>query len=551
MARSFTVSLLLISVPCLLLSQEVSQSGLLLKEPRAIIALPERAPSAMAASVHPLATEAALEIMKKGGNAIDAAVTIAFVLAVVHPEAGNIAGGGFLMAHLANGKQTVIDYGFQMPLAATDAMFDGVANKNVGYKSIGVPGTAAGIGLAHAKYGKLKWSECLEPARRIAKEGFPASQRMEMILKLQVPVMKTYPETAKIFLKGSDQPLKQGDPVIQKDLAGTISRIQKRGWREFYTGETAERMVADFKANGGVITMADFEKYQAVEKEPIRVTYRGFPVLVTPPASAGGLVMAVAFNTLNNFDLKLGMEGSSAARHLQIEAMRAGVNARNLFTSGKQSLDQLTTADYGRQAAQAISLDHAGIKEELPSSQGTESADTTHFTVADSYGNIVTNTYTLNGFYGSQVIPKGTGVLMNNYISPGHVRTVKPGERIFSSMTPTIILRQDGTPWAAFGTPGSMTIPSTNMQIAMNLIDFKMGLRDAVEYPRIHFSSGSVDEEPGALVFDVAEKLKSMGHKISTNMRSQGDVSAIVIEEGTGWKQGWADGRRGGVVKGY
>lgn len=535
--------LLLFLTSGLLLPQEVSQSGLRLQAPRAMVAMPERAPSAMAATVHPLATEAALDIMRKGGNAVDAVVAIAFVLAVVHPEAGNIAGGGFLMASLAGGKQTVIDYGFQMPLAATQDMFAGDTPKNYGYKTIGVPGTAAGMGLVHSKYGKLKWAECLEPARRIAKDGFPASQRIELILRLQVPVMKNYPETAKIFLNGSDRPVKQGDQIVQKDLAATIARMQKRGWREFYTGETATRMVADFKAHGGVITLADFEKYQAVEKEPLRITYRGFPVLLTPPASAGGIVMAAALNTLSNFDLKLGMEGSSSARHLQIEAMRVGATARNLYLEGKRPVSELISPDFAREASQGISVDRP--------SEG-ESADTTHFTVADSYGNIVTNTYTLNGFYGSQVVPKGTGVLMNNYISPENVKSIKPGERIFSSMTPTIILRQDGTPWAAFGTPGSMTIPSTNMQIVMNLIDFKMGLRDAVEYPRIHSGgTGPVEAEPGAIVFDVAEKLKTLGHKIAPNLRSQGDVNAIVIEEKTGWKQGWSDGRRGGIVKGY
>lgn len=532
----------------LAVSQEVSQSGLKLKAPRAIVALPERAKSAMAASVHPLATQAALDILHKGGNAIDAAVAIAFVLAVVHPEAGNIAGGGFLMAHLANGRTVGIDYAFQAPRAFRPEIFAGETNTSIGYKSIGIPGTAAGMGLAHGKYGKLKWAVCLEPARRLAADGFPASQRLEMILALQVPVMKGFPETARVFLHGTDQPLRQGDLVVQKDLAATIARIQKHGWREFYTGETARRILADFRSHGAILTAEDFEKYEAFESEPLRVTYRGHPVFVTPPHSQGGTVLAVSLNVLNRFDLKLGMEGSSRARHLQIEAMSAGNQAARLLTQGRKSPSALVAPAYAEAVARAISLDRAGPSH-TAAPPGDESADTTHFTVVDAQGNIVTNTYTLNGFYGGQVIPKGTGVLMNNYMSPS--RSSKGGERIYSSMTPAIVLRPDGSPWFALGSPGSQTIPSTILQVVMNMIDFKMGLRDAVEYPRIHFGGrGAVDAEPGAIVLDVAGKLRSMGHRLATTLRSQGDVNAIAIEE-AGWRQGWADGRRGGVVKGY
>ncbi len=194
-----------------------------------MVAQPERAPKAMAATVHPLATEAALAILKKGGNAVDAAVAVAFVLGVVHPEAGNLGGSGYLMARMSDGRTLAVDYGGDAPAAANRKMFSSRAEQQVGYKSAAVPGTPAGMGLAHARFGRLKWAEVLEPARRIAEKGFPASQRMEIILKLQVPVMKLFPETARIFLHGSDQPLKQGEPVIQKDLAATIKRMQKHG----------------------------------------------------------------------------------------------------------------------------------------------------------------------------------------------------------------------------------------------------------------------------------------------------------------------------------
>ncbi|MBL8210273.1 MAG: gamma-glutamyltransferase [Bryobacterales bacterium] len=544
------VPLVLVIVAALLGAQEVSQSGRRLRGPRPVVALPERAPAVMAASVHPLATEAALEILRKGGNAVDAAVAIGFVLAVVHPEAGNIGGGGFLLAHMADGRSTVVDYAFKAPQAFRKEIYAGEKNTNIGYKTIGVPGMPAGMGRAHAKFGRLKWAEVLEPARRLAHNGFPASQRMEIILALQVPVMKPFAETAKIFLKGSDQPLKQGDMVVQKDLAATIARLQKHGWQEFYTGETAKRMVQDIGANGGILTAQDLASYEAIDTQPIKVNYRGYPVLITAGHSSGGTTLAVALNLLNRFELKLGMEGSSAARHLQVEAMGAGARAARLMTSGKVPLAELLSDGYTKKLADGLSLDRATPPPAPPSDGGAEGFDTTHYTVVDKDGNIVTNTYTLNGFFGSQVVAKGTGVLMNNYMNPR--RTEAAGSRIYSSMTPTVLLRQDGKPWAAFGSPGSETIPSTVLQIVNNLVDFKMGLRDAVEYPRIHAGrSGPVDFEPGALVFDVAERLKDMGHALAREARSQGDVNAVAIEEGTGWKLGWADGRRGGFVKGY
>ncbi len=545
--RLFLVLALLLPIS----AQEVSQSGLRLKAERPMVAQPERAPKAMAATVHPLATEAALSILKKGGNAVDAAVAVAFVLGVVHPEAGNLGGSGYLMARMADGKTTVFDYGGDAPGAANPKMFSARAEQQVGYKSIAVPGTPAGMGLAHSRLGRLKWAEVLEPARRIANDGFPASQRMELILKLQVPVMKSFPETAKILLHGSDQPLKQGELVVQKDLAATLKRMQKGGWKEFYQGETARRIAADMKAHGGYITLEDLSRYEAREAEPIQITYRGHPVLLPPPSSTGGATVAMQLRVLDRFPVKLGMEGSSEVRHLQIEAMRIASRVRRAMIGGKKPADLLSDASV-EEAARTISLDKAGLVA-TPAEPDGESADTTHFTVVDAQGNVVTNTYTLSGFYGSQVIAAGTGVLLNNHMSAFAAADLKPHVRYSSTMSPTILLRKDGTLWAAFGTPGASTIPSTITQVVMNLVDFKMSLRDAVGFPRLHYGgeTSGVAAEPAAMVFDVAEKLKSMGHKLNPNYRSQGDVNAILVEEGTGWRQGWADGRRGGVVRGY
>lgn len=532
--------------------QEVSQSGLRLEAARPMVAQPVRSAKAIVASVHELATQAGIDVLQRGGNAMDAAVAVGFVLGVVHPEAGNLGGSGYLLARMADGRVLAVDYAGTAPTGSRPGMFATAAEANVGYKSVAVPGTVAGLGQAHAKFGKLKWSQCLEPARRLAKDGFPASQRMELILKLQVPVMKGFAESAKVFLHGSDQPLKQDELVKQPDLAETIKRMQKRGHREFYEGETARRIAADMQANGGLITAEDMKGFVAAEVEPMKLMYRDHPVLTMPPSSSGGVALAVMLNVFERHPAKLGMEGSAAIRHLQIEAMRRGFAARGRSLSGSAEVGPMITDEFAEEVSRDLSLEQA-----TPGGQASagvpESDDTTHFTIVDSAGNIVTNTYTLSGFYGSQVIAKGTGVLLNNHMSVftgAAARMAAPGRRYPSTMSPTIVLRPDGSPLVALGTPGGATIPSTIFQVISNLVDFKMSLRDAVEFPRIHFAGGQVDAEPAGMVWDVAERLRGMGHRLNPRLRSQGDVQAVMIEA-DGWRVGWSDGRRGGAVLGF
>jgi gamma-glutamyltranspeptidase/glutathione hydrolase len=552
--RLLGLRLLLALLLCLnpLLAQERSQSGLRIEAPRPMVSQPARFPKAVVASVHELATDAGMEVLRQGGNAIDAAVAVGAALAVVHPEAGNLGGSGYALVRLANGKVTAFDYAGTVPAMATPAMFKARMEASVGYKSIAVPGTPAGLGLMHEKYGKLKWSKCLEPARRLAKDGFPASLRMELILKLQVPVMKSFPETAKVLLHGADKPLQQGEIVKQPELARTIARLQKRGWKEFYEGETARLIAADMKASGGVISEADLRGYAAKEVEPLQVNYRQHKVFTMAPSSSGGVALAVMLQVMNRYPLELGREGSVAARHLQIEAMRRGFAARNSAAAENyETIARYLNDDYTNEITRNLSLDRATTIAAAPSN---ESKDTTHFTVIDSEGNLVSNTYTLSGFYGSQVIAKGTGVLLNNHMGVFtgiHARLMTPGRRYPSTMSPTIVLRATGGLLFSIGTPGADTIPSTLFQVISNIVDFKMSLRDALEYPRIHASSGAVDAEPGALVFDVAERLRQMGHTLNPALRSQGDVQAIQIETEGNWRVAWSDGRRGGSVKGY
>lgn len=552
--RSAVFLLLVLSIP----AQEVSQSGLTLKAERPLVAQAERAKHGMVASTHELASQVGIDIMKRGGNAVDAAVAVGFALAVVHPEAGNIAGGGYMLIRMADGRATAIDYKEMAPAAANPNMYKSADEQRFGYKASAVPGTVAGLALAHKKFGKLTWAQVIEPARLLAKNGFPASQRMEIILALQVPIMKQFPETAKVFLHGAETPLKQGELVRQPDLAATLQRIQKNGAREFYEGLTAQLIDKDMKANGGTITLEDLKAYQAHEREPIKGTYRGHPILAMGPSSSGGTAVIQMLNILETFSLNLGEEGSAKARHLHVEAARRAFKDRAEYSGDPFFFDipttKLISKEHAASWAKGISLTKSTPLQTAESDK--ESNETTHFSVIDAAGNIVSNTYTLNGFYGSQVIPKGTGVLFNDIMS-GFGTTgrnkIEARKRPVSSMSPILVLNRDNTPWVALGSPGSQTIPNTVLQVITNMIDFKMSLRDAIDYPRIHHQGtpDRIDAEPAALVTEVAEKLKSMGHKINPALRSQGDVHAVAVESKTNMRLGWSDGRRGGKALGY
>ncbi|MBC8164828.1 MAG: gamma-glutamyltransferase, partial [Bryobacteraceae bacterium] len=256
-----------------------------------MISQPERAHKAMIASAHELASQAGLQILRKGGNAVDAAVAVGFALAVVHPEAGNLGGGGYMVVRMADGRARAIDYKETAPAAAVPGLYANPLESRVGYKASAVPGTVAGLAMAHKMFGSLPWKDVLEPAYRLAREGFPASQRMELILALQVPVMKDFGDSAKVFLHGSNVPLKQGEILKQPDLARTIRRLRQRGWREFYEGETARLIDADMRSHGGTITLADLKGYIAHDLPPLEGSYRGYKLLTIPPSSSGGIAL--------------------------------------------------------------------------------------------------------------------------------------------------------------------------------------------------------------------------------------------------------------------
>jgi gamma-glutamyltranspeptidase/glutathione hydrolase len=556
-------SLVILAFLSLLPAQEVSQSGLELKAPRPMVSQAERAPKAMIASANEIASRAGLDILRKGGSAVDAAVAVAFALAVVHPEAGNLGGGGYMMVRMADGTVRAFDYKETAPAAAHPGMFAGRLESTVGYKASAVPGTVAGMALAHSQFGKLPWSVVLEPARRLARDGFPASQRMELILALQAPVMKQFPDSAKVFLHGSDSPLKQGELVKQPDLAATLARLQKHGWREFYEGETAHLIDRDMAEHNGTIRYDDLRKYKAIERDPAKGSFRGNQILTMPPSSSGGVTLIEMLNIFETFPAELGREGSLEQRHHMIEAMRRAFRDRAEFSADPDfypvPVEMLTSKAHAQELARTIQPDRATPSgSPVGDEPGHESDDTTHFSIIDEAGNIVSNTYTLNSFYGSQVIARGTGVLLNDIMAgfsaqPGGRNEIKAGKRPRSSMTPTIILHPDDSPWFALGSPGSATIPNTVFQVIVNIVDSKMSLRDAVEFPRIHhqYLPDRVDVEPAALIYDVAQKLRAFGDTINPKLRSQGDVHAVMVEDSSAWRLGWSDGRRGGRAAGY
>jgi gamma-glutamyltranspeptidase/glutathione hydrolase len=384
---------------------------------------------------------------------------------------------------------------------------------------------------------------------------------MEIILALQVPVMKGFHDTAKVFLHGSDQPVKQGERVVQPDLARTIRRIQKRGWREFYEGETAKLIDADMRGNGGTILLQDLKKYAPKELAPLEGSYRGYKILTVPPSSSGGVALLEMLNILETFPMPAGAEGSASSRHLLVEAMRRAYRDRAEFSADPAffsvPVERLISKEHAKQLAATIDPEHATASASLAAPPTSESEDTTHYSIVDKAGNFVSNTYTLNGFYGSQVIPRGTGILMNDIMSgfssrAGARNEIGPGKRPVSSMTPAIVIRPDGRPFVALGSPGAATIPNTVMQTIVNLIDYRMSLRDAIEFPRIHhqYRPDRIDMEPAGLIADVADRLRSFGHTINPKSRSQGDVHAVAVAE-DGWRLGWSDGRRGGRAYGY
>jgi gamma-glutamyltranspeptidase/glutathione hydrolase len=542
---------------------------------------PLRAKRGMVASNHEIASRIGVEILRKGGNAVDAAIAVGLALAVVYPEAGNIGGGGFMLLRKPNGEVRAIDYRERAPAAASSGMYmnqagqpiKGEGSSSVGYRASGVPGTVAGFDHAFTNYGsgRIRWRELVRPAREIAERGFALSYRVTELLRKDGELAK-YEDTKRIFLNGGAL-FAEGDTLVQADLARTLRRIELRGAREFYTGETARLIAADMKANGGLITLEDLKAYKPVDRTPLHGTYRGHEIITMPPPSSGGIVLLQVLNMLERYDMgKLG--SNSAARfHLIVEAERRAFGDRAEFMGDpdftRVPVAKLIDKNYAAQRATSIGLSRASNSRETNHGEAgpRESNDTTHFTIVDKDGMVVSNTYTINDLFGSRVTAKGTGILMNNEMDDftsqpgkpniyglvqGDRNKVEPGKRPLSSMTPTIVLNKNGSLWFATGARGGPRIISAVLQIVLNVIDHDMNLQAAMDAPRVHHQwlPDEIRYEPVGISSDTLAILASYGHKFIDKPDNVAAASAIMIDP-KGVRLGAVDVRADGLAVGY
>ena len=480
------------------------------------------------------AAEIGVDILRRGGNAVDAAVAVGFAMAVTYPRAGNIGGGGFMVIHLADGRDTTIDYRETAPAAANARMFldaDGNADAEKSRDSalaIGVPGTVAGLALAHEKYGsgRLTLAELIAPAIALAENGFPIEDDLADSLPQARERLARWPSTRAILFNG-DAPLREGERLKQTDLAQTLRAIAERGPRAFYTGAIAGKIAAAVRAAGGIMTTEDLANYRAVERAPVRGIYRGYDIVSMPPPSSGGICLIEMLNVLEGYDLaKLGRGAESM--HWLVEAMKRAYADRALYLGDPDSVTipvaALTSKKYAASLRAQIGERATPAADILPDKEGR---NTTHFSVIDAQGNAVSNTYTLNFSYGVGLIAAGTGVLLNNELDdftakPGTANVYGlvgfdnnlpgPNKRPLSSMTPTIVLK-DGKPVLVTGSPGGSRIITATLQVIVDALDFHMPLADAVSAPRLHqqWSPDRVYVEAG---FDPAilAALKGRGH---------------------------------------
>ncbi|HEY0379534.1 MAG TPA: gamma-glutamyltransferase [Pyrinomonadaceae bacterium] len=546
---------------------------------------PVRAPHAMVASTSPLASAIGADVMKRGGNAVDAAVAVAFALAVVYPEAGNLGGGGFMLIRLSGGKTVAIDYREVAPLASSRGMFldargeliKGAGSSTVGYRASGVPGTVAGLELALKKYGsgRLTWAQLIEPARRIAAQGFALSLRVAGTIRDHEKKLSADEDSRRIFLNAGSF-FKEGDTLRQPELAATLARLQRFGAREFYEGRTARLIADDMRRHGGLLTLDDLKGYRPKEREPLRQTYRGYEILSMPPPSSGGAVLMEMLNILEGYDIAAMNPLASEKYHLLVEAMRRAYADRAEYMGDPDFVPVPAAAmidkAYAARRRASIKLDRASTSAEIRGglTEENRTGETTHFSVIDPQGNTVANTYTLNDLYGSGVTATGTGVLLNDEMDDftakpgtpnlwgmiqGERNSIEPRKRPLSSMTPTIVLRKDGSVWFAVGARGGARIINAVLQIIVNVIDHRMNIQQAIDAPRVHHQwfPDAVRYEPYGLSADTMRALASRGHKLeeATDPRNLASAEGVMIEEGTNVRLGASDPRNDGVPVGY
>ncbi len=517
-------------------------------------ATPVAAEKGMVVSAQHLATEVGVDILKRGGSAIDAAVAVGYALAVVYPAAGNLGGGGFMTIWFADGRKTFLDFREKAPRAASRDMYldkDGNVIKGItttGWLAVGVPGTVSGLEYARKKYGTMTLAELIEPAIRLAEDGFTLEQGDVDMLASATEDLRRFPATTEIFLN-KGQPFVAGQRLVQPDLAGTLRLIGEQGVDGFYGGKTAAAIVEASRAGGGIIDQEDLARYKTREFPPVECDYRGYHVISAPPPSSGGAALCEMLNILEGYPLReLGWE-SAQALHYEIEAMRHAYADRNSLVGDpdfvRNPIRELTDKSYAAKIRDVIKPDQAGVSRDIR--QGVaphEGSNTTHFSIIDDAGNAVSMTYTLNDWFGAKVVASGTGVLMNDEMddftpNPGAANTygvvqpdanaIAPGKVPRSSMTPTIITR-DGKPVLILGTPGGGRIITTVLQTILNIVDFQMNIQEAVDAPRIHqqWLPDATNMERYAVSPDTRRVLESMGHRFE-NSEPTNHVAAIIV----------------------
>jgi gamma-glutamyltranspeptidase/glutathione hydrolase len=539
---------------------------------------PLRVKNGIVTSASRLASDAGVSALKQGGNAVDAAITTAFALAVTLPSAGNIGGGGFMVYHGEDGHATTFDFREKAPLAANERMYLGldgnvIDNSNhIGMLAIGVPGTVAGLWKAHQELGSLPWADLVAPAVKLAREGIPLSYSLYSGFARSKSRFDQYPSTAAKFFKADGSLYELGETWYQPDLAHTLELIQDNGADGFYKGENASRLAGFMVDNGGLITEEDLLKYEAVEREPIRGTYRGYDIVSMPPPSSGGVVLVEMLNILEGYDLSDMGHNSALYLHVLTESMRRAYadRAEHLgdpdFNEG-MPLERLLDKDYASNLRGSIDMDQASKSDPNGFAEPYESEETTHFSVVDKDGNMVSMTYTLEFGYGSGIVVEGGGYLLNNEMGdfnavPGvtNVRgligtaanLVAPEKRMLSSMTPTIVAK-DGRPVFTAGSPGGKTIINTTLQLILNVVDHDMNIAESVEAGRIHHQwlPDVTSMETGSLSLDTIELYEARGHRFRERA-AQGAAMAVFYDRVNKLFEGASDSRRGdGAAVGY
>lgn len=535
---------------------------------------PTRARSTMVSAAASGATEVGVSVLRQGGNAVDAAVAVAFALAVVFPQAGNIGGGGFMMIRLADGRVSALDFREKAPLAATRDMYlddEGEPNGASlgGPLASGVPGTVMGLWEAHRRFGSLDWARLVEPAIKLA-QGFEVDRALAGSIRRAVGDLAPFEASRAAFLPGGSPP-DEGDTFRQPDLERTLSRIRDEGADGFYAGETATLIASEMARGGGLISEEDLATYTAVWREPISFDYRGYHVHSMPPPSSGGVTMALMAHMLEPYDpAGLGWH-STGTIHLLAEIWKRAYADRNQLLADPDYLDlplaRLLSPEYARERAADISTERATPSSQIgPGLTLPEGSQTTHFSIVDGEGNAVAVTTTLNSFYGSGVTVTGAGFLLNNEMddfstrpgSPnqfglvqGEQNAIEPGKRMLSAMTPTIVENPEGDLLMVLGSPGGSTIITTVFQVLVNVVDFGMSLTQAVNAPRVHHQHlpDRLMYEAGGLPGAVVDSLEALGQAVSERGGSSGEVQAIMVL-GDGTREGHSDPRESGTSAG-